>query len=129
MKNSENHPAIENVRQQFQNWRSSRNTREPIPDRLWKAAIELCRVHSVSQVSQCLKLSYTDLKKRLNLPQPFLSDDCQVPTFRQVDLGSLLQTQNQWQMFCQRPAFILIGNKSQYILLDRPVVFFFMHVH
>lgn len=115
MKNSENHPAIENVRRQFQNWRSTRNTREPIPDRLWKAAIALCRVHSVSQVSQCLKLSYTDLKKRLNLPQPFLSDDCQVPAFRQVDLGSLLQTQNQWQMFCQRPdgSFLTLSSSGE----------------
>ncbi|MBI5588980.1 MAG: hypothetical protein HY881_00710 [Deltaproteobacteria bacterium] len=70
MKISENHPAIENVRQQFQNWRSTRNRREPIPDHLWEAAAALCRVHSISHVSQCLKLSYTDLKKRLNLPNP-----------------------------------------------------------
>jgi hypothetical protein len=115
MKISENHPAIENVRLQFQNWRSTRNRREPIPNHLWQAAIELCRVHSISHVSQCLKLSYTDLKKRLNLPQPFLSNDCQAPAFRQVDLGSLFQPQNQWQMFCQRPdgSFLTLSGSGE----------------
>lgn len=49
------------------------NRREPILDHFWKAAIALWRVHSISHISQCLKLSYTDLKKRLNLPQPILS--------------------------------------------------------
>jgi hypothetical protein len=115
MKISENHPAIENVRQQFQNWRSTRNRREPIPDQLWEAATELCRVHSISHVSQCLKLSYTDLKKRLNLPRPCDSTDCQAPVFRQVDLSSLFQSQNQWQLFCQRSdgSFLTLSGSAE----------------
>ena len=83
MKNSvtDNHPAVENVRLQFQVWRSSRIKQEPIPEQLWQAAIALCRDHSVSHVSQRLRLSYADLKKRLNLSQPHPPIDCQMAEF------------------------------------------------
>lgn len=114
MKNPDKHPSIEDVQQQFQTWRSNRSRREPIPDHLWKAATSLCRIHTISHVSQQLKLSYTDLKKRLNLP--CLSDDCQAPAFRQIDLSSLFQSQNQWQLFCQRPdgAFLSLSGSGAY---------------
>lgn len=115
MNNSDNQSSIKNVQHQFQTWRSTRSRREPIPDHLWQAAIKLCRDHSISHVSQQLKLSFTDLKKRLNLPQPCLSVDCQAPAFHQVDLSSLFQSQNQWQLFCQRPdgSFLTLSGSGE----------------
>jgi|APLow6443716910_1056828.scaffolds.fasta_scaffold291226_1 hypothetical protein len=105
MKNSvtDNYPTIESIEQQFQTWRSTRSRRETIPQHLWLSAIALCRVHSISHVSQRLRLSYTDLRKRLNPPQPRIPADSLTPEFTEVKLNSLFQSQDQWQMFCQRP--------------------------
>jgi hypothetical protein len=67
-----NHPisnkplTLEAVKQRFEAWRSSRSSRrESIPQHLWQAATGLCREHSISCVSQQLRLSYVDLKKRI----------------------------------------------------------------
>lgn len=104
MKNSvtDNHSAVENVRLQFQVWRSSRIKQAPIPEHLWQAAIALCRDHSVSHVSQRLRLSYADLKKRLNQSQPYPTADCQMAEFTQIDLKSIFAQESPWQLFCQR---------------------------
>jgi hypothetical protein len=37
---------------------------EPIPAKLWEAAVKLCRTHGVSRLSQWLRLHYTTLQKR-----------------------------------------------------------------
>lgn len=103
MKKAANHSTIEEVRKQFQVWRTTRrNRREPIPDHLWNAAIELCRIHPVSSVCKELKLCYTDLKTRLNLPKPPHGDEGNPPLFHQVEVGTLFAPQDQWQMVCQR---------------------------
>jgi len=99
---TDNPPTLESIAQQFQTWRSTRSRREPIPQHLWQAAIAICRVHSISHVSQRLRLSYTDLRKRLNLPQPRIPADSLAPEFTEINLNSLFQPQDQWQLFCQR---------------------------
>lgn len=62
---SEKAPTLEGVRQQFEDWRKTRIKREMIPTHLWEAAIALSNNHSVSQISQALRLNYSDLKKRI----------------------------------------------------------------
>ena len=48
-------PQIEAVREQFEKWRGTRtNRREAIPGELWRAAVELCGVHPISNVSPLL---------------------------------------------------------------------------
>lgn len=98
---TENNPTIDSVRQQFQDWRSSRIKRAPIPEHLWQSAVALCRVHSISHVSQRLRLSYADLKERLNLSPP-IPVDCQAAGFTQIDLKSIFPQESPWQLFCQR---------------------------
>lgn len=66
----ENIPALpsplESVKYQFEKWRGSRRSpREPIPERLWTAAINLCNQYSINQVSKALHLSYTSLKAKI----------------------------------------------------------------
>lgn len=103
MKKAANHSTIEEVRKQFQVWRATRrNRREPIPDHLWDAAIELCRIHGVSSVCKELKLCYTDMKNRLNPPKPNHCDEGNPAVFHQVDVGALFASHHQWQMVCQR---------------------------
>lgn len=90
--------TLESVQQQFTDWRASRHSkREHIPDRLWQAAVRLCRVHSINHVSRSLRLSYTALKKRLRGVHSTKEKSVQ---FLQVEVGNPYS--GQWQMECIR---------------------------
>ena len=56
---------FEVVRDQFETWRKRRPCRGRIPETLWQAAADLCREHSICEVSQALRLNYNDLKDRV----------------------------------------------------------------
>ena len=88
-------PALDSVKGQFDQWRNDRsNPRESIPQNLWQAAAELCNTCSISQVARSLRLSYTDLKKRVS---PIKNGP--VPNFIPLDIGSL---SCQWHIECHR---------------------------
>ena len=86
--------ALEIVQKQFEAWRSGRaNKREPIPRHLWQAAAGLCRQYSIARVSRELRLSYTDLEKKIRNDNPasvqFVEIDTTFPG-------------GQWQVECSR---------------------------
>jgi hypothetical protein len=57
---------VKKLQERFVRWRENKEAAaEPIPARLWEAAVELCRSHGVSRVSGWLRLHYPALKKRL----------------------------------------------------------------
>jgi hypothetical protein len=56
---------FEVVRDQFETWRKKRPCRGRIPETLWQVAADLCREHSVWEVSRVLRLNYNDLKDRV----------------------------------------------------------------
>ena len=56
---------LEDVRNQFEDWRHRRAKRAPIPKSLWQAAISLYPDHSVYEISKALRLNYTGLKHRV----------------------------------------------------------------
>ena len=88
-------PAFDSVKGQFDQWRNERSTRnESIPEHLWQAAAQLCDTCSISQVARSLKLSYTELKKRVVPPK---SD--RRPQFVPLDMSVF---SNQWHLDCQR---------------------------
>jgi len=58
-------PTLESVRTQFEAWRKRRRCRTRIPEALWQAAADLCREHSICEVSQAVRLNYNDLKDRV----------------------------------------------------------------
>ena len=58
--------SLEAVRNQFETWRKRRGCRVRIPEALWQAAADLCREHSICEVSQALRLNYNDLKDRVH---------------------------------------------------------------
>jgi hypothetical protein len=90
---TENSP-LERVHKQFEAWRSTRTRkREPIPRRLWQAAVNLCQEYSIAQVSRELRLSYTDLKKKIP------KNDSLPPRFVEIDTSYLA---GQWQIECSR---------------------------
>ena len=58
-------PTLESVGHQFGTWRMRRRCRGQIPEALWQAAVELCRDHSIFEVSRALRLNYNGLKNRI----------------------------------------------------------------
>jgi len=58
-------PTLEVVRNQFEVWRKRRRRGRRIPETLWQAGVELCREHSVFEVSRALRLNYNGLKNRV----------------------------------------------------------------
>ena len=57
--------TLESVGHQFGAWRKRRRCRGQIPEALWQAAVELCRDHSIFEVSRALRLNYNGLKNRV----------------------------------------------------------------
>lgn len=55
---------LEEVAEHFKQWRSVKQKRERIPDRLWSEAVSLVGTYGISQVTRTLHLSGTDLNKR-----------------------------------------------------------------
>ena len=58
-------PTLEEIQDQFETWRQTRQKRAPIPERLWEAAVGLSKDYSILQISKALRLNYTDLKHRV----------------------------------------------------------------
>lgn len=59
--------SLEEVRDRFEDWRRTRTSRcDPIPGRLWKAAVRLADSYSIHSISKALRLNYTDLKDRVH---------------------------------------------------------------
>ena len=60
-------PDIADVVNQFERWRQTRKSRrEPIPEQLWQAAVQLAGRYSINKVSKALRLNYTDLKNHVH---------------------------------------------------------------
>lgn len=87
-------PSLESVQQRFEAWRNSRAKREPIPEPLWEAAVSLCGHYRITHVCRRLRLSFTDLKKRLS------SSNSASAQFMELDLGFF---PGPWHMECERP--------------------------
>ena len=83
---SSKNSTLEEIREQFETWRKTREKRTTIPDVLWEAAISLSPRYSLCQVSKALRLNYSDLKLRVQASQSFLQSSPVIdPAF--IDLG------------------------------------------
>jgi len=83
---SSKNSTLEEIREQFETWRKTREKRTTIPDVLWEAAVSLCPRYSLCQVSKALRLNYSDLKLRVQASQSFLQSSPVIdPAF--IDLG------------------------------------------
>lgn len=57
---------LEKVSHQFDLWRKKRrNQRSPIPDDLWRAAVDLCKSYRISQIRSELGLDYGKLRSKV----------------------------------------------------------------
>jgi len=58
-------PTLEQIQQQFELWRQTREKRCLIPEKLWQAAELLYPEYFLYHISKILRLNYTDLKRRI----------------------------------------------------------------
>ena len=78
-------PNLEEVQQQFENWRRRRKKRRAqIPSALWEAAASLSGQYSVHEISKRLRLNHTALRDRIagDAIKP------QMPAFVELDMIS-----------------------------------------
>jgi hypothetical protein len=59
--------TLEEVARHIEQWRGRKKKGERIPQRLWNEALGLVDRYGISQVSRSLRLSYTELSKRLKI--------------------------------------------------------------
>jgi hypothetical protein len=57
--------TLKEIQEQFEDWRNTRQKREPIPEALWEAAIGVAQYNPVGRVSRILRLNHRELKKRI----------------------------------------------------------------
>jgi hypothetical protein len=58
--------SLSRLAARFEEWRNDPKKSRRIPQELWQAAVDLSKEYSINYVSKALRLSYTDLKKRIN---------------------------------------------------------------
>lgn len=56
--------GLKEAEERFDQWRTSKTGRRPIPEPLWVLASGLARQHGVFRTAQVLRLDYTTLKRR-----------------------------------------------------------------
>ena len=54
------------LRHQLAEWRKEHPRRTPLPDEIWKVAVELARRHGLYRTARALPIDYVNLRKRLN---------------------------------------------------------------
>jgi len=79
-------PSLSEVKEQFKNWRRTRKSPRPIPDKLWQAAVSLTATHSISQISKELILDYTALKNRVPIKKKNRGAKRSSPGFIELNL-------------------------------------------
>lgn len=72
---------MEAVRTRFEQWRSSRSRKSPIPDELWKLAIDVARQQGVNRAAQHLHLDAGKLKRLIVAASPRRSKRPRQPRF------------------------------------------------
>jgi hypothetical protein len=58
------------LRHRLTEWRRKHTRRTPLPDNIWKVAVELARRHGVYRTARSLPIDYASLRKRLNVAAP-----------------------------------------------------------
>ncbi len=59
--------TLDEVAKHIEQWRSDKRNGERIPQPLWNEALGLISTYGISRVSRTLRLSYTELNKRLRI--------------------------------------------------------------
>lgn len=78
--------SLSEVKEQFKTWRRTRKRLQPIPEKLWAAAVGLTAQHSISQISKELVVDYSALKRRVRIKKKAAAASANPPGFIEVNL-------------------------------------------
>ena len=78
--------SLDEVKEQFKTWRRSRKRLQPIPEKLWAAAVDLTAQHSISQISKELVVDYSALKRRIPIKKKDAAASAKPSGFIEVNL-------------------------------------------
>ncbi|MGD9229082.1 MAG: hypothetical protein PVF26_21445 [Desulfobacterales bacterium] len=81
--------TLDQVREQFEHWRRTREKKGAIPEALWEAAVSLNSDYSLCKIAKALHLGYYDLKKRIKQESFSPSSDNRA-SFVELDLSGHL---------------------------------------
>lgn len=79
---------LSDARKAFESWRNNRQKREPIPDKLWRMAVQLLEHYPVTLVKRELRLNLTQLRKHqreILKAQPTQQPSRKQPSFIQLE--------------------------------------------
>jgi hypothetical protein len=57
--------TLEEIKEEFEQWRQNRKGKQEIPDKLWNSATELSKYYSINKIAKALGLGHSALKKRV----------------------------------------------------------------
>jgi len=78
--------SLSEVKEQFKTWRRTRKRLQPIPEKLWAAAVGLTGQHSISQISKELVVDYSALKRRVPIKKKDAAASANPTGFIEVEL-------------------------------------------
>ena len=78
--------SLSEVKEQFKTWRRTRKSLQPIPEKLWAAAVKLTAYHSISQIAKELVVDYSVLKRRVQLKNKDAAASTNPPDFIELNL-------------------------------------------
>jgi hypothetical protein len=99
--------SLEEIKRHFSQWRSKKNRRKRIPERLWNEAVNLVGRYSVNQVSKALAVDYVKLKtKAAAVGKATLANRSSAPTFVETRLeqvfSPMMANKGGWQLQVER---------------------------
>ncbi len=84
--------ALQDLRQQFIDWRDSRRSGKRIPAELWQAATDMARQVGVNRAAKAASLDYSKLKRLLDGGIAQTTKPAPAPDFVQLPMTHLIQT-------------------------------------
>ena len=76
--------GMRRISRRFERWRSSHQSRLPIPERLWASAAEAAREHGVFRTAKVLRLEYGKLRRMAEAATPSKRPTAPATTFLEL---------------------------------------------
>ncbi len=113
---------LEVVRRRFELWRSRRQGRERIPERLWTAAVKLAAAQGLWPTARALRLDYYSLKKRVEAATPGGASVESMPTQKAPRKAPAAEASSRESgpTFIELPPLEPLGSSECFIELEHP---------
>jgi len=81
--------TLDQVNDLFKNWRKTRKNKGPIPENLWKAAVNLSNAYPSGLIAKTLRLNYSDLKLHIDKTKADSAEEQDTPGLKMLEMRLL----------------------------------------